>query len=149
MNKENTKKLFERFDFFYPETPITESLMAFGLTCADGWFQLVWDLCENIEKELQKEKKEIDIKEKTKRLLRGEHRFKVTQVKEKFGTLRFYVNGATDKIYNMISEAENKSYTTCEVCGADAKPVKRGGWYATLCTDCAEKKDYKLIKEES
>ena len=60
-----------------------------------------------------------------------------TQVKEKFGGLRFYVNGATDKIYNYISFAETMSYKTCEVCGSPGKTYT-DGWHQTLCDIHAE-----------
>lgn len=148
MNAENTKKLFERFEFFHPEAPITENLMAFGFECGDGWFKLIWDLCENIEKELIKEEENLDPKEKTVNLLRDAYRFRVTQVKEKYGSLRFYVGSATDKIFKLIKKAEDKSCTTCEVCGTDAKLAQRDGWYATLCIDCAKKNNYELGREE-
>jgi len=146
MNEENTEKLFKRFDFFYPETPITQSLMAFGFECGDGWFQLIWNLCENIEKELQKGLKKTDPKKRTKDLLRGAHKFRVSQVKEKFGTLRFYVDSTTDKIFKFIQKAENKSSKICESCGADADLVSKESWLATLCTDCARKENYKPVK---
>jgi len=148
MNAENTKKLFERFEFFHPETPITESLMAFGFECGDGWFKLIWDLCENIEKELIKEEENLDPKEKTVDLLRGEYKFRVTQVKEKYGSLRFYVSSATDKIFELINKAESKSCTTCEVCGADAKLGQKNGWYTTLCVDCAKKVRHRGIVQQ-
>lgn len=126
MNEENTKKLFERFEFFYPEKSIQESLMAFGFECGDGWFSLLWDLCEGIEKELKNIKKEI------------EYPFEVFQVKEKFGGLRFYTNWSTDEIYKLINEAEDKSYTICEQCGKPGT-VRDGGWITTLCDECARK----------
>jgi hypothetical protein len=55
-----------------------------------------------------------------------------SQVKEKFGGLRFYVNGATDKHWNYISIAENFSYRTCEECGSPGKTYT-DGWHRTLC----------------
>jgi len=54
------------------------------------------------------------------------------QVKEKFGTLRFYVNGGDDTTRGMIQMAEAMSACTCEDCGA---PGTTGGhgWIRTLC----------------
>ncbi|MEK7090164.1 MAG: hypothetical protein AAB930_01100, partial [Patescibacteria group bacterium] len=72
MNKSHTEYLFKNFPFFHPEAPLTESLMAFGFECGDGWFGLIKKLCEKL--------KDLDLKD-----------FRVTQVKEKFGGLRFYV----------------------------------------------------------
>ena len=55
-----------------------------------------------------------------------------TQVKEKFGGLRFYTNGYTDKVSGMIRMAESMSYRTCEVCGNPGRSNTHG-WISTLC----------------
>lgn len=122
MNKENTEKLFNRFEFFYPERPITEALMCFGFECGDGWFDLIWNLCEEIDK------------------IKGPE-FSVFQVKEKFGSLRFYTGGSNEEnfeaIEKLIDEAENKSASICEKCGMPSE-IKDDdfGWYASLCETC-------------
>ncbi len=54
------------------------------------------------------------------------------QVKEKFGGLRFYVDGGTSEIHNYISFAESISYRTCEECGSPGRAY-RSGWHKTLC----------------
>lgn len=56
----------------------------------------------------------------------------VLQVKEKFGTLRFYYAGGDDTVAGMVSMAETMSACTCEVCGNPGK-IRRTGWYQTLC----------------
>jgi hypothetical protein len=63
----------------------------------------------------------------------------VTQVKEKFGGLRFYINEGTDEIFKRISEAENKSYEICEVTGEPGTLRTDIGWYRTLCDEEYEK----------
>lgn len=55
-----------------------------------------------------------------------------SQVKEKFGTLRFYYNGGDYCIDGMVRMAESMSYRTCELCGAPGK-ANRHGWITTLC----------------
>ena len=57
-----------------------------------------------------------------------------TQVKEKYGTLRFYIHGGTDEQYALIDFAEGMSGTTCEVCGKPGKQ-SRGGWITTRCNE--------------
>jgi len=54
------------------------------------------------------------------------------QVKEKFGGLRFYVEGGTSEIHNFIAMAESMSYRTCEECGSPGS-VYRNGWHKTMC----------------
>lgn len=56
----------------------------------------------------------------------------VCQIKEKFGGLRFYINGAPDEVHKLIREAENRSYEICEVCG-ELGELRQVGWYKTLC----------------
>ena len=56
----------------------------------------------------------------------------ITQVKEKFGGLRFYVSDATDEVHNYIEFAESMSFRVCEMCGAPGEP-RSDGWTKTLC----------------
>jgi len=57
----------------------------------------------------------------------------IDQIKEKYGTLRFYVSNCPDYIEGMISIAEEESGHVCEMCGAKGETVKIKGWYSTLC----------------
>jgi hypothetical protein len=57
----------------------------------------------------------------------------ICQIKEKFGGLRFYINDASDGVHKLISEAEDKSYEICEVCGEPGGVRKINGWLVTLC----------------
>lgn len=56
----------------------------------------------------------------------------ILQIKEKFGSLRFYVSGASDDVRNYITFAECMASRTCEVCGSPGKS-RQGGWIKTLC----------------
>lgn len=78
---------------------------------------------------------------------------RASQVKEKYGTLRFYMSSANDKMYDMIEDAESKSAVTCEECGQPGE-LRGGGWLRTLCDVHAIRQDgsvwqkYKDIQEE-
>jgi ribosomal protein L37AE/L43A len=68
----------------------------------------------------------------------------VSQVKEKFGTLRFYWSGPFDgddhdRICEAVELAEFRSEATCEDCGARGVMRNRGGWYSVRCDDHAER----------
>jgi hypothetical protein len=54
------------------------------------------------------------------------------QVKEKFGTLRFYYTGGDDEIRGMVRMAESMSAVTCEECGLPGTQTQ-GGWIKTAC----------------
>ena len=58
------------------------------------------------------------------------------EVKEKFGGLRFYVQGSDDFIDGIIDLAESMSYRICSECGNQSTPQKNRGWIYTLCDSC-------------
>lgn len=60
----------------------------------------------------------------------------LSQVKEKFGGLRFYVGPSTVDIHDRVDEAEGESLKTCEECGSPGHP-RAGGWVLTLCDEHA------------
>jgi hypothetical protein len=68
------------------------------------------------------------------------------QVKEKFGTLRFYYSGGDDYIDGMVSLAESLTGVTCESCG-NVGERRGGGWVHTYCTPCEEAREIKRAKE--
>lgn len=123
MNEENTRKLLERFSFIPRANPLYPRgvVMPMSIDCEDGWFNLLWKLCEDIER--------ILLKPENGRL--KEH-FVVDQIKEKYASLRFYVSCLDDGIDTLIDRAEYDSCHTCEVCGEPGNP-RGGGWYRTLC----------------
>lgn len=57
---------------------------------------------------------------------------KVAQIKEKFGTLRFYIDGGNATSNAIAHYAELMSETTCEVCGNAGKTYYMK-WHRTLC----------------
>lgn len=101
----------------------------------DGWFKIVYELVQGI---------------KVNDLKKGGWVTKVTQCKEKFGGLRFYVTGTSDKNWALIRNAEQKSYGVCEETGSE---VEVGtwiqGWTRTMCRQHALKTYYdKMDKNE-
>jgi hypothetical protein len=62
------------------------------------------------------------------------------QIKEKFGTLRFYYTGGDDIIDGMVRMAESMSGVTCEECSAPAQ-THGPGWIRTICEPCELKRE--------
>lgn len=63
---------------------------------------------------------------------------RASQVKEKYGTLRFYLTSGTEEMYAITDKAESRSETTCEICGKAGK--RRGDfWLSTRCSPCWKK----------
>ncbi len=95
--------------------------MCWGFACGDGWFEIIKNLSEKIS-EISPETEAV-------------------QVKEKFGGLRFYISTGSDEVYDLINEAEDKSYRICEKCGSEENVTTEGpGWIFTLCDKCKEEK---------
>jgi hypothetical protein len=69
------------------------------------------------------------------------------QVKEKFGTLRFYYTGGDDYIDGMVSLAESLTGVTCEECGNPGK-TRGGGWVHTYCEPCEEARELARAKQD-
>ena len=119
-----------------------ETCMCWGFECGDGWFNILDQLMGNIQhhidwKQAQKEKYN-----------RGEGCTQVTldQVKEKFGTLRFYYTGGDDAIDGMVRMAESMTGVTCEECG-NVGERRGGGWVHTYCEPCEEKREAEYAKQ--
>ncbi len=68
------------------------------------------------------------------------------QVKEKFGTLRFYYSGGDDFVRGVAYMAESMSAVTCETCGAPGS-ARGGGWIRTMCDTHAEGREVLNYKD--
>ena len=85
----------------------------------------------------------IGIRENDKK--KGDWITKVTQIKEKFGGLRFYVTGTSDKNWKLIHKAEEKSLSVCEVTGSEVEVgTWNDGWIRTICRKEALRMFYDL-----
>lgn len=89
-----------------------------GFECSDGWFNIINILCRNIQSHL-------NWKKETSQVV-------VQQVKEKFGSLRFYYDGGDEYVSGLVSMAEAMSEVTCEVCGESGE-ARQVGWHKVLC----------------
>jgi len=116
MNKENTNLLFEKYPNLFPNgskvNPM-ESLMVYGFECGDGWINLIDKLCSDI----------TNLKTECM----------VVQVKEKFGGLRFYTEGTSNEVFDLIRKAEEDSFNICEICGESGKLIDFHGWMMVRC----------------
>jgi ribosomal protein L37AE/L43A len=128
MKKELEQKLAERFPTFFRDLggdPMN-TCMAWGCECGSGWYDILFQMCLDIEKELEDK---AELKEA----------FRFDQIKEKWGTLRVYSSGNNEIIYKIIALAEHNSGTVCENCGSTEDVKKEGpGWIITRCQKCKD-----------
>lgn len=57
------------------------------------------------------------------------------QVKEKYGTLRFYIGTSTEEMENRIEQAWKQSSITCDVCGKPGEVRTNRNWVMTRCNE--------------
>lgn len=155
MDKNLDNYLCKRFPeiFIDRNASMQESCMHWGFSCGNGWFHILNNACGLIDWHLRNIKKDNQLnKEYLAKIEKGETVydwvmnsynegklvekkvpvFKATQVKEKFGNLRFYYQGGDEFISGVVSMAESMSGHTCEVCG-DRGHLGGKGWVSTLC----------------
>jgi hypothetical protein len=123
MRKELEQRLLERWPrWFDTEGDVRRTAMGQGFTNDDGWFDILWRLCEDLEPLVAKFEQESG------------SQFEVLQVKEKFGGLRVHVNHANDAIHQRIETAIQESLNTCEVCGQPGT-LREARCIKTLCDE--------------
>ena len=65
--------------------------------------------------------------------------YQVLQIKEKFGTLRFYLAWQYDELGKAaVAEAEAEAARTYELCGSPGRLRTRNSWLRTVCNDCGQ-----------
>ena len=139
MKQELDKLLCEK----YPKMMVNrnkdmkETCMCWGFECGDGWFNILDQLMSNIQHHIDWNNQNF---EKGYKQYKQVAQVTLDQVKEKFGTLRFYYTGGDDEISGMVRMAESMSGVTCEECGNPGES-RGGGWVHTYCTPCEIKRE--------
>jgi len=132
MDKKLQDKLMDSFPLLYAgkNEPSRYCLTHFGFECFSGWYDILYDLSASLELLIQDWIRAHPSGEKAHP--------RAHQVKEKFGSLRFYMSFSTEEMFSAISEAEEKSIITCEACGKPGS-MRKTGWVYTFCDECFEK----------
>ena len=65
-------------------------------------------------------------------------KYRITQIKEKWGYLCMYLNYYVKNVQNKIDALEEKSHNICENCGSTKNVTTKAvnGWISTLCDKC-------------
>jgi hypothetical protein len=137
MKDELDKILCERYPKIFRDRNknMQETCMCWGFCHGDGWFGILDAACKNIQNHADTKRKQEPFASMTDEEFDELHQPVASQVKEKFGGLRFYIDNADDYVYGIVSMAESMSYRTCESCGSPG--TKRGkSWIKTLCDSC-------------
>jgi hypothetical protein len=104
-----------------------KTCMSWGITCGDGWFDIIDELFEKISKQ--------------------HPNVYLTQVKEKLGLLRVYFDFVKNKtteeveeVWKLVFKSVKKSSKICEFCGKPGN-IRKEGWHKILCDACHEKRE--------
>ena len=89
-----------------------------GIAVGKGWWPMIEQLSATIQSHIDQNKTCPQVV--------------VQQVKEKFGTLRFYYDGGDDFVHGAVWFAEGMTGLLCEECGG-LGTRRSGGWVRTLC----------------
>lgn len=171
MSPDKEAAIFARYpEIFRDRTkPMTESCMHWGLETGDGWENIIVGLCEAIDHpweggaNTKEDGSDAGLSYKFPQVV-------ATQVKSKYGTLRFYYDleyspefeeqaklfpktaaalrhHFLSYIDGAIGMAEAMSAITCEETGRPGELCVRGGWYKTLCPEEAKKQGFQTLAE--
>lgn len=126
MKEELDKALVKDFPNLYKDRygDMSKTCMVWGFP-GDGWEPLIRKVSAKLEKLI------LDLPED----VRGE--CCASQVKEKFGTLRFYMSSSNKEMEEAINEAEAESAVTCEHCSAPGT-LRQANWWHTFCNACED-----------
>jgi hypothetical protein len=135
MRKELDEALCKKYPEIFRDRhgDMRSTAMVWGFECGDGWYDIIDAACAQIENRAY-----------NNRLNNVQcHPVVATQVKEKYGTLRFYYVGGDDYVDGVVGMAEAVSAVTCETCGAPGR-LREGGWIRTLCDEHAQQQGYDI-----
>lgn len=75
------------------------------------------------------------------------YKYRIVQIKEKYGSLRWYDWASSKKVQDIIDKYEEISTHTCIRCGRPATKISLG-WISPFCDECAEKLSDRVQFEE-
>ena len=131
MDKKLQDKLYTKYPKIFRQKDLScqQTAMCWGFDCGNGWYNLIDYLCDYIQYYLENSPEVPQVE--------------ATQVKEKYGGLRFYFEGGNNKIHEWVDFATGFSYRICEECGSMENVSQTKGWIVTLCKKCQRKREIK------
>ncbi len=128
---EENKKLVEEYPFLIPRNRWTDNIdpdYNYNYTELDavpkGWKNIALNLCKELKKELE--------------AVGYLHKYRISQIKEKYGYLRWYDFCCTKEGHDVIEKYCEQTKKVCINCGKSARWITTG-WIAPYCNDCIKK----------
>ena len=134
------KELKTRYPFLIPRNRFTDKICdGIGMTqeeyenwselddMPDGWRKAFGEqMCEEIYQALLKNGGKEAV-----------NKYRIIQIKEKWGYLHWYDSNGNTEINKIIRKYEDISEKTCITCGKPATKISLG-WISPYCDDCAD-----------
>lgn len=126
------KELIEKYPKIFQMYEGNPSGVNWGIP--EAWIPVIDDLCGAIQRYIDG----VSRWDKEKQDWVHPPQATCIQMKEKFGGLRFYIDGGDDHIEGMISMAEHMCYNMCQHCGTKENLGVTDGWITICCKDCSK-----------
>lgn len=94
------------------------------MMCGDGWLDILDDLFSKLEPMISDDETEYCY---------------LNDVKEKFGSLRIYLNYGTSEMFDLIDDAEKLSSVVCENCGKPGELFPDRFCMKVRCKECYDR----------
>lgn len=123
--RKQNKILCDRYPFLLPNNDYHDKRYEWTLLdeMPAGWRKAFGkELCEDLREVLLKNN-----------LL---HEYRVFEIKEKFGELRWYDNGENEEVYDLLHDYAVISRNVCIMCGKPDVPMTLGYWIYPACRKC-------------
>lgn len=102
------------------------------IRCEDGWIQIIAECHSDLST--------LD------------ENYEIFQIKQKFGTLRFYCETHKPELrkqfVSIIDKYEKRSARTCEKSGGKGVLMKKGGYYQTLNLEIGKSLGFETVKDD-
>jgi hypothetical protein len=133
--------LLNRFPELFRQWDLSssESCMGRGICVGPGWYQLLLMMSVELQ----------DFNKNAKQNATEENPYKPVeygQIKEKFGSLRVYIDNYTEEAQAIVRRYEWLSREFCEFCGGLDRVSLWGGWIQATCHPCSE---HKVMRQAS
>lgn len=132
-----------KYDALFKEYPELTKGNFGGFCIGEGWYNLINTLFGMITHYVTQHNEDVAYRKQQladgkaesypEDLLKEIKMPRIRQIKEKFGSLRFYIDSGDKRINHWIEFAEALSGRTCEECGAPGEMRNSTGWIHCLC----------------
>lgn len=133
------KKLYDNYPevFYTRNDPNHQLSLMWGIECEDGWYELIDTLCKELLKDSRLKLESCKTTEEYEKIIQSLDPLPfIVQIKEKYGSLRIYVDNLNEHQRIIVETIEKLSFKVCEFCGVTKDvALHKNGWWKTLCPE--------------